>query len=139
RVLFRSVVLAPSTFEVPDPLEVDAFAALPVIAREEGSLTLSMLNELLSEHSVEYVAQLSGTTAVNEAVAAGLGVSLVPERSSHVWRRSGAVTVSRLIDHRPRHEFHLVHSTQRYLTPATRALIKHLHVWALAGRRSDDG
>ena len=128
-------MLAPSRLALPDVIDIDAFASLPVIAREEGSLTLSIMNELLASHTVEYVAQLGGTTAVNEAVASGLGVSLVPVRSSRPWMRAGGVTISRLVDEQPQHEFHLVHSTQRYITPATRALITHLHRWALAGRR----
>lgn len=129
------VVLAPSSLELPDVIDVDAFAGLPLIAREEGSLTLSIMNELLTEHTVEYVSQLGGTTAVNEAVASGLGVSLVPVRSARPWLRAGAVTISRLADEQPQHQFHLVHSTQRYITPATKALTHHLHTWALTGRR----
>ena len=129
------MVLAPSSLELPDVIDVDAFAGLPLIAREEGSLTLSIMNELLTEHTVEYVSQLGGTTAVNEAVASGLGVSLVPVRSARPWLRAGAVTISRLADEQPQHQFHLVHSTQRYITPATKALTHHLHTWALTGRR----
>lgn len=125
------VVLAPSALDLAPEIDVDALAGLPLIAREEGSLTLTILNQLLANHTVEYVAQLSGTTAVNEAVASGLGVSLVPERSGHPWLQAGSVTISRIAGHRPQHRFHLVHSTQRYITPATRALINHLHRWGV--------
>ncbi|MFC7620855.1 LysR family transcriptional regulator [Microlunatus sp. GCM10028923] len=127
------VVLFPSSMTLPDPLTVEQFATLPQVAREEGSLTWEIMRELLEDHDPRVVAQLGGTTAVNEAVAAGLGVSLVPETTAKAWLDAGSVQVRALQDAHPVHHFYLVHSPQRYVTPATRALIEHLRSWAAEG------
>jgi DNA-binding transcriptional LysR family regulator len=124
------VVLFPSSMDVPDPLTVAGFATLPLVVREDGSLTWEIMRDLLEDHDPKVVAQLGGTTAVNEAVAAGLGVSLVPETSAKAWLEAGSVQVRRLQDADPQHHFFLIHSPQRYVTPATRALIEHLRAWA---------
>ena len=119
------VVIYPIAMDLPNPLPVADFSRLPKIAREEGSLTLSLMEEVLGSGEHTLVAQLTGTTAVNEAVAAGLGVSLVPKRSAHAWVAAGSIATARLDGVQPRHNFDLVHSKQRYVTPAARALIEH--------------
>lgn len=124
------VVLFPATMTVPDPLTVADFARLPQVAREDGSLTWEIMRDLLEDHDSKIVAQLGGTTAVNEGVAAGLGVSLVPETSATAWLEAGSVRTRHLQDAKPQHHFYLIHSPQRYLTPATRALIEHFRAWA---------
>ncbi|WP_020390475.1 LysR family transcriptional regulator [Kribbella catacumbae] len=124
------VVVAPAGMELPDPLTVAALAELPLVTREEGSLTLNQQQELLRSYDTTVVAQLSGTTAVNEAVAAGTGVSLVPESAVRAWVDAGLVSIRRLSDAAPKHDYFLVYSPQRYLTPATRALIEHLRSWS---------
>jgi len=128
------IVLSPRELELPAVITLDRFATLPLIAREEGSLTLGLMNELLAERDVSYVAHLAGTTAINEAVAAGLGASLVPEWSSRPWIGGGEVRVSRLDQLQPRHAFSLVHFSRRYVTPATRALLGALREWREAQR-----
>ncbi|GAB3838823.1 LysR family transcriptional regulator [Kribbella italica] len=120
------VVAAPAGMELPDVLTVAALAGLPLVAREDGSLTLNQQQELLKTYDTTVVAQLSGTTAVNEAVAAGAGVSLVPESAVRAWVDAGLLKTRRLSDVTPQHEYFLVYSPQRHLAPATRALIEHL-------------
>ncbi len=124
------VVIFPATMTLPDPLSVADFADLPQVVREDGSLTWEIMRDLVEDHDPRIVAQLGGTTAVNEAVAAGLGVSLVPETSAKAWLDAGSVQIRRLQDAQPQHHFFLIHSPQRYVTPATRALIEHLRAWA---------
>jgi len=133
----RLVVVHPAGMQLPDPLTPAEFAELPKVVREEGSLTLSKMRELLSPYQpdLEFVAQLAGTTAVNEAVAAGLGVSLVPERSARAWVEAGSVGVCAVAGVQPGHEFHLIYSQQRYITPAARALIEHFRQHATARPR----
>ncbi|HVX45113.1 MAG TPA: LysR family transcriptional regulator, partial [Mycobacteriales bacterium] len=94
------VVIHPAAMQLPDPLPVDTLATLPKVVREDGSRTLAKMYELLQDHpgGMDYVAQLEGTTAVNEAVAAGLGVSLVPERSAKAWIAAGVVGKCGLAD-----------------------------------------
>lgn len=122
------VVICPKSMDIPDPLPVATLATLPKVVREDGSLTLSKMNELLGEYAAgtDFVAQLDGTTAVNEAVAAGLGVSVVPERSAKVWLEAGLVRTCSLEGVSLHHDLYLVYSQRRYVTPATRAFVEHL-------------
>ena len=122
------IVIHPADMELPDPIGVEELSTLPKVVREAGSLTRARMHELLDEYPTghAFVAQLSGTTAVNEAVAAGLGVSLVPERSAKAWLDSGAVHQCAVADVDLYHDFNIFYSEQRYLTPAAQALVDHL-------------
>lgn len=122
------IVIYPTNLDLPDPLPVDRLAELPLVVREEGSLTYTRLTEVLGEQraGTPFVARLQGTTAVNEAVAAGLGASLVPERSAKAWLDAGSVRKTTLDNVELRHDFYVVYAQQRYLTPAARAFITHL-------------
>lgn len=124
----RLIVLHPVDMDLPDPLPPARLAELPKVIREEGSLTLAKMHEIIAEFptGTEFVAQLSGTTAVNEAIAAGLGVSLVPERSAKAWLEAGSVRMCALDGVQPHHEFYVIYSKQRYITPAAQAFIEHL-------------
>lgn len=123
----RLVVICPASMELPEPLPLATFATLPKVAREDGSLTLTKMIQLLKGYSTgaSIVAQLGGTTAVNEAVAAGLGVSLVPERSAKAWLDAGSVSRRTLENVQLFHDFYLVYARRRYVTPAVRAFIEH--------------
>ncbi len=123
------VVISPPHLKLPPHITLDVLAAQQLVVREDGSLTLGLMNELLADRDLDYAAHLSGTTAVNEAVAAGMGVALVPGSSTRPWEQAGAVCVSRLSDASPSHQFFLVHFAHRYITPATRALMRHLRSW----------
>lgn len=122
------VVVVPHGMDVPDPLPLNEFAKLPKIVREEGSLTRVRMEELLAEcaDGNEFVAELSGTTAVNEAVAAGLGISLVPARSAKAWVEAGSVHVVHIAGAELFYENWVIFNQQRYITPAARAFIEHL-------------
>lgn len=122
------VVICPADMDLPEPLTPEHLARLPKVAREEGSGTLARMRELLSPYpaGTEFVAQLSGTTAVNQAVASGLGVSLVPEYSAGAWLDAGAVRRRTLAGVCAHHTFYLTYARGRYLTPATRAFVTHL-------------
>lgn len=124
----RLVVVTPVSMRPADPLPRSTFATMPKVAREDGSLTLTKMSEVLEPYSTstDFVAQLSGTTAVNEAVAAGLGVSLVPERSAKAWLDAGTVRAVTLEGDPLYHDFYLLYPHERYLSPAARALIEHL-------------
>lgn len=119
------VVISPASMDLPNPLPVARMAALPKVVREDGSLTHARMSQLLEDHpgGGEFVAQLSGTTAVNEAVAAGLGVSLVPQRSAKAWLEAGSIREHQLEGASLHHEFYLFYPHRRYIAPAARAFI----------------
>jgi DNA-binding transcriptional LysR family regulator len=120
------VVICPADMDLVDPLPVAQFARLPRVIREGGSLTLAKMNELLEGYpsGSDYVAQLKGTTAVTEAVAAGVGVSLVPVRSAKAWLEAGSVRKCELDGVSIYHEFYVVYPRKRYISPAAHAFIK---------------
>lgn len=122
------VVIAPAAMQLPEPLPVHRLAKLPKVVRESGSLTWVKMSALLDaqDSGHDFVAQLTGTTAVNEAVAAGLGVSLVPERSAKAWLEAGSVRKVELERDTPYHQFYMVYAPRRYLSPAARAFTKHV-------------
>lgn len=126
------VIICPAAMDLPDPLSLSSLARLPKVVREDGSLTLTKMQGLLEEHpsGTDFVAQFEGTTAVNEAVAAGLGVSLVPERSTKAWVAAGSVRTVELEGADLHHDFYLIYPKRRYVTPAGRALIDHLRATA---------
>jgi len=119
------VVICPRDMELVAPLSIASLAQLPKVTREDGSLTHKRMTQLLDGHpgGGEYVAQLSGTTAINEAVAAGLGVSLVPERSAKAWLEAGSVRKVNVEETLPEHQFYLFFPHRRYIAPAPRAFI----------------
>ncbi|NED97831.1 LysR family transcriptional regulator [Phytoactinopolyspora alkaliphila] len=122
------VVIYPTSMDLPDPLPLERFAELPKIVREGGSLTRARMYELLDPESLgtTIVGELSGTTAVNEAVVTGLAVSLVPEQSARTWIEAGLVRSCALAGVTLSHDFHLLHTAERDLTLAARAFIEHL-------------
>lgn len=122
------VVICPANMELPEPLSVQRMRNLPMVAREDGSATLRRMWELLGlddDHD-GIVARLTGTTAVNEAVAAGLGVSLVPEYSAGPWLRSGVVRRHTVNGVSARHDFHLSRRRGHDFTPAVHAFVAHM-------------
>ncbi|SDT32218.1 LysR family transcriptional regulator [Microlunatus soli] len=129
------VLVAPVGWELPDPVTPEVFAELPLVLREEGSLTLTVLRRLLGDHEPTVAAQLTGTAAVNEAVAAGVGISLVPESSVDAWQRAATIAVHRWADLELHHDYVLVHASSRFQSAATSALLTHLRAWADERRR----
>ena len=124
------VLLCPSRMDVSDRVSADDLAGMRLVLREEGSLTLTVLRQLLEGRDLRVAAQLSGTAAVNEAVAAGVGVSLVPESSVGAWLAAGSVTIRRLQGVELKHDYVLAYSPSRFQTSAASALLDHLRGWA---------
>jgi DNA-binding transcriptional LysR family regulator len=121
------VAICPAEMDIADTLSLEEFAALPKVIREDGSLTLSKMNDLLENYpgATEFTSQFGGTTGVVEAVAAGLGVSLVPDRSTEPWIQAGSIRKLDLQGVAAHLSFYLVYPRQRHITPAARTLIEH--------------
>jgi len=122
------IVIYPPDLDLPDPLPPEDFSRLPLVARETGSLTGRKLAESIRAYSRDLdmsVVQLDGTTAVIEGVAAGLGASLVPERSAKAWIEAEMVKGTRLLGQNPCHHY-FIHTRTKFVPPATRAFVAHL-------------
>lgn len=122
-------LIVPKDDPVGDVVDLATFAQLPKVMREEGSITRARTMKLLegfpdSEQTI--VAQLEGTTAVNEAVAGGLGVSLVPLRSARTWLEAGSVRRVEIEDVHETMNVFLMYSRSYELSPAAKVFIEYL-------------
>ncbi len=123
------LIAPPKMEDLPDRVTVEEFARLPKIAREPGSATLESMLNLLGGGSADgrdFVAQMDGATMVNEAVAAGIGVGLVPRSSAQPWLESGRVRCLELDLEPLVHTFYLVYRAERYVSPPARAFLSLL-------------
>lgn len=119
------VVITPAGWVLPDPLDLEAFARAPKVVREEGSYTLAVVRDLLADIRIDarIAAQVTGNTAVAEAVAAGVGIALIPRSSAQPWIAAGAVRLSSLAGVELSNDFHLIHRAGRLLEPASAAFL----------------
>jgi DNA-binding transcriptional LysR family regulator len=114
------------------PLEVGATLAElvehPMVVREPGSLTRQRMEEVLSRETNELnvVAEFQGTSALNEAVASGIGLSLVPSQSAKRWLEARRVRDLRVCEIDVKHVYYMVFRKKRYLSPPARAFIEIL-------------
>jgi DNA-binding transcriptional LysR family regulator len=98
------------------------------IYRETGSGTRTLLDEefLRLDLRVRPVMELGGTAAVKEAVAAGLGISIVPSRAIRLELEAGLVRAIRCPELRLTREIWLVHHKDRRLSRAATAFMEIL-------------
>ncbi|WP_432975091.1 LysR family transcriptional regulator [Dactylosporangium sp. CA-233914] len=129
-LLYREflIVVRPAGMEVPEPVPVETLARLPKVIREEGSFSLSVMRNLVGglPGGSQYVAQLRGSTAVNEAVAAGLGVALVPATTARPWLAAGAVRACTLAGDRALFNDFFLSWRSNGLAPLARAFTSYL-------------
>ena len=97
----------------------------PFVLRELGSATReAVLACLKSTQSVpKEVVQLGSNEAVKRAVAAGLGIGILSERTLDVDVRAGDVSVLECVDWDCRRRFWLVHRADRLLSRAEQAFL----------------
>ena len=99
------------------------------IMREEGSGTRKLLEAVFSAHDIELprvTATLSTTTAVKEAVIAGLGITLLSERAVRKDVAAGILAVVELRGLRFERNFLLITDRQRTLSPLCNRFISYL-------------
>ena len=107
----------------PKDLEEERF-----IFREQGSGTRTLLDEEFSRLGlrVKPVMELGSTAAVKQAVAAGLGVSIVSWRSIRLEVAAGLLKTVRCPDMRLVREIRFVHHKDKRLSRAASAFLKIL-------------
>lgn len=98
------------------------------ILREIGSGTRTLLDEEFARLSlrVRPIMELGSTAAVKQAVAAGLGVSIVSSRSVRLEVAAGLLTTLRCPDMRLVREIRYVHHKDRRLSRASAAFLQIL-------------
>lgn len=121
------IIIAAPGFVDSDTLDLQEFASMPKILREHGSSTSIRMEELLDEMGSQardsIVARVEGTIALNECVAAGMGISLVPHRSAELMIRDGSLTTLRLDGFDWTTTFHVVYPKRRFLSAIAKAFL----------------
>lgn len=127
------VAIVPPTHKLARGRDIAAskLAQEPFIVRESGSPTGSLVERVMRERKikVEAVLSLSSTEAVKRAVAAGLGVSIVPKMSIGAELQAKQLHALHLRDIRARRPIYLVRQHGRSDTRAAIAflcILKHV-------------
>jgi DNA-binding transcriptional LysR family regulator len=94
-----------------------------MVLREPGSATRERMLALVGEAPGSEPIVVEGTTAVNEAVARGLGWSLVPARSATGWLRDGRLRELETSLELPCHEYHVISSSGLARSPAAKSFL----------------
>jgi DNA-binding transcriptional LysR family regulator len=105
----------------------------PFISREKGSGTLRIMEERLrgkteskNPASLHIVARFGSSTAVKEAVKAGIGVSILSSRAIDTELKTGILKALRVIRLPMERSFYLIKDRRRIASPMCRAMIDFL-------------
>jgi len=93
----------------------------PFIVREEGSNTLATYKQVLERQGIQLdvVLELGSTEAIKQAVAAGLGISILSPFSL-VWERKYKILHPiRVVGQPLVRQFHIIRIRDKHLSPAT--------------------
>lgn len=111
-----------------NPISLDELTALPLIAREAGSASRKTVEEALAKAGVDtgkitILAEMNSTSAVREALAAGVGVSFMSDVSAKREVSNSTLARIEISGFEPvTRRFHLVTNKKRALSPAARAM-----------------
>lgn len=115
-----------------DDVSPEDLREAPLILREEGSGTRLRLERALEEKGLllddfRVVLELSSTSAVKEAVKAGLGLSFLSDLAVHTEQRAGLVRVVPVAGlGAMERRFFVVHDQRRVISPVARAFLEHV-------------
>lgn len=114
------VIIAAPGFVGTNAIDYEQFASLPKVLREHGSSTAARMEEFLDEMGPaardSIIARIEGTTALNESVASGMGISLVPYRSAEMMIKNGSLVSLDLEGLDWTTTFHVVYPKRRFLS-----------------------
>ena len=109
-------------------VSIDELRGERFILREEGAGTRTLLDEEFArlDLRVRTVMQLGGTAAIKQAVAAGLGISVVSVRSIRLEMEAGLLKAIRCPELRLTREIRYVHHRDKRLSRAASAFLEIL-------------
>jgi DNA-binding transcriptional LysR family regulator len=127
----RLVLVVPASHRLAGRKRVSAreIAVEPFIMREEGSGTRKLLEAVFASNDIDLppvTATLSSTTAVKEAVGAGLGMTLLSERAVRKEAAAGSLALIELRGLRFERNFLWITDRQRTLSPLCQRFAKYL-------------
>jgi DNA-binding transcriptional LysR family regulator len=101
----------------------------PFILREPGSGTLKIMEDYLQSNvmdSLQVVARFGTSTAVKEAIKAGLGVSILSSRAVDTELKTGILKALRVKGFSMGRRFYLIRDKRRNVSPLCQALLEFL-------------
>ena len=103
----------------------EELAEYPLLMREKSSAGRSFLNSLFATRGIPMrpLWESASTQALLQAVAAGLGVSILPEKLAAEAVKKGQVVCRSFADESLEREYFIVYHQDKYLTPAMKALM----------------
>jgi DNA-binding transcriptional LysR family regulator len=109
-------------------VSVDALAAAPFIARNQGSGTRKAMEDFFRErHVVPFVSmETASNETIKQAVMAGMGVSFLSMHTLWLEARSGLLSVLEVEGTPIMRTWNLVHLTSKLLSPAAEAFRYHM-------------
>lgn len=114
------------------PITLDELITLPMIAREAGSASRKTVEKALAKAGVDpgktnILAEMNSTSAVREALAAGVGVSFMSDVSAKRETANGTLARIEISGFEPvTRRFYLAVNKRRALSPAARAMRQFL-------------
>ena len=130
----RLVLAAPagSPWAQRADLSVEDLQKAPLILREEGSGTRLRFERMLEEKGLlledfQIVLELGSTSAIKEAVKAGLGVSFLSDLAVRSEQKAGLVRIVSVEGFGAmERRFFVVHDQRRVISPVARAFLEHV-------------
>ena len=115
-----------------DSIALSDVLACPLLLRESGSAGRAFLDGVFASRgaAVQPAWESASTQALIRAVAAGLGVSILPEQLVSGAIESGTVAAAVIADVSLTRENFILYHREQYFTPAARALIAAFHAAA---------
>lgn len=125
------ILAAPGRSPYPDEVTIGEMLAMPFICREEDSGTRRSLARILAEHGLglermNTVATFGSSSAVEAAVRAGLGCSIISRRAAEDDLAAGRIRKINVRGLELRRDFHLVTHRKRTLPRLYREFVRHL-------------
>ncbi len=107
-------------------LHLSDIAGCPLLLREEGSAGRAFLNSVFeaSGHAVHPLWESVSTQALVRAVAAGLGVSILPEQLVRADIESGVVCTHEIADAALSRRFNIIRHKNKYITDSARKFME---------------
>jgi DNA-binding transcriptional LysR family regulator len=115
------------------PVPFAELAAHPVLLREEGSGTRTVLARLFAERGLKPVVamELRHSAAIKQGIMAGLGVGLLSEHETEVERGNQSLVALQIEGLRIHHDWHIIHLRDRRLPLAVAAFKDMLLSYAI--------
>lgn len=115
-----------------EKITLDELIHYPLLLRENGSAGRSFLNHVFDIHglTVNPMWESASTQALVKAVAAGIGISILPEQLVKQDLQSGVVVTRPVADEKFLRKNYLVRHKQKYISPTAAEFIELCHVSA---------